>query len=63
MATTHCSKIYVNVISLKIPYCTNFIPFSLSLSAPVFLPGESLWTEERGRLPSIASQRDMTEVT
>jgi len=26
-------------------------------TAPIFLPGESLWTEEPGRLQSIGSQR------
>ena len=30
---------------------------------PVFLPGESPWTEEPGGLQSMGSQRDMTEVT
>ena len=31
---------------------------------PVFLPGESLWTEEPGSLQSMRSQRvDITEVT
>ena len=30
---------------------------------PVFLPGESPWTEEPGALQSMGSQSDMTEAT